>query len=404
MKRKLIIFSIISVFLINIFYPIKVLASPDESSEGRESNEEKNDNFLKLESTSAVLIEGSTGKIIYEKNKDERLYPASITKIMTLLLIYQALEEGKFTLNDEVSVSEHAASLGGSQVFLEPYEVQTVETMIKCIAIASANDASVAMAEFVAGTEEEFINRMNTKAKELGMNNTNFVNSYGLDADGHFSTAYDVALMSKELVGKYPEISNYSTIWMDTIIHKTKKGESEFGLNNTNRLVRFYEGVTGLKTGSTGLAKYCLSATANRDGMDLIAVVLAAPSTKIRFNEGAKLLDYGFANYELYIDDNKDLEITPIPIGKGVKDDLNYKVQKDFTYLCDKDTNPEEISKSVRLEEKVNAPININDRVGEVVYSVNNKEIGKVDILAAETVEKAKYKNCLSKAFSKFTF
>ena len=280
-----------------------------------------------------------------KKNKDEQLHPASITKIMTLLLIYEALDEAKFTLDDEVTVSEHVASLGGSQVYLEPNEVQTVETMIKCIAIVSANDASVAMAEYVAGTEEEFIARMNARAKELGMNNTNFVNSYGLDDDNHYSTAYDVALMSRELITKFPEISNYSTIWMDTIIHKTKKGESEFGLSNTNRLVRFYEGITGLKTGSTGLAKYCLSATARRDGMDLIAVVMASPTTKERFNEATKLLDYGFANCKLYVDNNDNLEVIPIPISRGVKDELNYKVNNKFSYLCNRETNPEDITK-----------------------------------------------------------
>lgn len=397
MKKKLSIFLLTVILFINVFTPVQILASPEET-------EENQDNSLQIESTSAVLLEGSTGAIIYEKNKDEPLAPASITKVMTMLLIFEAMDEGKFSLTDEVTVSEHAASLGGSQVYLEPGEIQTVETMIKCIAIASANDASVAMAEMVAGTEEEFVRRMNERAKELEMNNTNFINSYGLDSDGHYSSAYDVAIMSKELISKYPEVSNYSTIWMDTIIHKTRKGESEFGLTNTNRLVRFYEGITGLKTGSTGLAKYCLSATANRDGMDLIAVVLAAPSTKQRFNEATKLLDYGFANCSLFKDDNSDLKITAISVKKGVKEDLTYKVNDEFSYLCMRDTDPESISKEVRLLEEIEAPILENDKVGEVIYSINGKEIGNVDIVAKETIEKARYIDRLNQAFRSFIF
>lgn len=401
MKKKLSVCLLLFILFLNVFQPMNIQASPEDLPQNETVEDKKSS--LQLESTSAVLMEGSTGQIIYEKNKDERLHPASITKIMTLLLIYEALDEGKFTLDDEVIVSEHAASLGGSQVFLEPYEVQTVETMIKCIAVVSANDASVAMAELVSGTEDEFIVRMNSRAKELGMKNTNFVNSYGLDDDNHYSTAYDVALMSRELITKFPEISNYSTIWMDTIIHKTKKGESEFGLSNTNRLVRFYEGITGLKTGSTGLAKYCLSATAKRDGMDLIAVVMASPTTKERFNEATKLLDYGFANCKLYVDNNDDLEVNPIPISRGVKDELIYKVNGEFSYLCNRDINPEDITKKISLDEKIEAPINENDKVGELEYFVNNKSIGKIDIVAGESVKKATLLDCLNKAFNKFS-
>ena len=241
-----------------------------------------------ISAVSAVLIEGSTGDIIYEKDKDKELVPASITKIMTLTLIFEALDNGKLTLETPVSVSEYAASMGGSQVFLEPNETQTVDTMIKCISIASANDAAVAMAEKIAGSEEAFVKKMNEKAVALGMKHTQFKNCTGLDDNiesGHFSSAYDVALMSRELITKHPEISNYSTVWMDTIIHKTKKGETEFGLTNTNKLVRFYDGITGLKTGSTSKAKYCLSASARRDDMDLIAVIMAAPDHKKRFSK-----------------------------------------------------------------------------------------------------------------------
>ena len=249
---------------------------------------------LSIESKSAILMEGATGKIIYKKNPNEKFNPASFTKIMTLLLIYENLDNGKIKPNDKVTVSEHAASMGGSQVFLEPNEQQTVETMIKCISIASANDAAVAMAEHISGSEESFVNKMNKRANELGMKDTHFVNCCGLDVEGHYSSAYDVALMSKELITKHPEIIKYTTTWMDSIIHRTRKGESEFGLTNTNKLVRTYKGITGLKTGSTSLAKYCLSATANREGIDMIEVVMGAPEHKLRFVEASRLLVYGF--------------------------------------------------------------------------------------------------------------
>ncbi len=365
---------------------------------------ETKDTGLEITSTSAVVIEGSTGSIIYEKNKDERLKPASITKIMTLLLIFEALDSGKIKLTDEVSVSEYAASMGGSQVYLEPNETQTVDTMIKCISIASANDASVAMAEYIAGSETEFVKQMNDKAKELGMLNTNFVNACGLDEDNHYSSAYDVALMSRELITNHPDISKYSTVWMDTITHTTKKGQSEFGLTNTNKLIKSYNGITGLKTGSTGLAKYCLSATANRGGMDLIAVVLAAPETKIRFREASKLLDYGFANCSIFSDDNKDLAVVPIPVKKGVEKEVTYRVNDDFSYLCLKGTNPADITKSVTINEDVTAPIKENDKVGEITYKLGGETIGTVDIVAAADVEKAGFKDYFLQALKKLLF
>ncbi len=359
------------------------------------------DNQLNIKSTSAVLIEGSTGQVIYEKNKDEKLKPASITKIMTLLLIFEALDSGKIKLTDEVSVSEHAASMGGSQVYLEPYETQTVETMIKCISIASANDASVAMAELIAGSEEEFVARMNARAKELGMLNTNFVNCCGLDVDNHYSTAYDVALMSRELITKHPEISTYSTVWMDTIIHTTRKGQSEFGLTNTNKLIKHYNGITGLKTGSTSLAKYCLSATAKREDMDLIAVIMAAPDTKVRFAEASRLLDYGFANCSIYTDANEDLQVVPIPVKKGVKNAVNYRVNDKFSYLCLKDVNSEDITKEIAIYENVTAPIKENDKVGEITYKLGGNKIGTLDVVAIENIEKAKYKDYFLQALEK---
>ncbi len=357
---------------------------------------------LSLSSPSAVLIEGSTGTIIFEKNKDERLKPASVTKIMTLLLIFEAIRDGKIKMMDEVSVSEHAASMGGSQVFLEPYETQNVDTMIKCISIASANDASVAMAEFIAGSEEEFVARMNQRAKELGMNNTNFVNCCGLDVDNHYTTAYDISLMSRELITNFPEISNYSTVWMDTFVHTTKKGRTEFGLTNTNKLIKSYTGITGLKTGSTSLAKYCLSATARRNNMNLIAVILAAPDTKTRFMEAAKLLNYGFANYSIFSDSNTEGNFEPVRVIKGVADTVKGKPGAEFSYLCTKGTNPADIKKEIVMYEEVKAPVAVNDKLGEITYSYNGAQIGSVDILASEAINKAGFKDCFKKTLRRY--
>ena len=357
---------------------------------------------MELDTPSAVLIEGSTGTVLYEKNKDEKLKPASVTKIMTLLLIFEAIDSGQISLIDDVTVSDHAASMGGSQVFLEPYEVQNVETMIKCISIASANDASVAMAEHIAGSEEEFVARMNARAKELGMNNTNFINCSGLDADNHYTTAYDIAIMSKELVTRFPQISNYSTVWMDTFVHTTRKGRTEFGLTNTNKLIKSYNGITGLKTGSTSQAKYCLSATARRNNMDLIAVIMAAPDTKTRFREAAKLLNYGFANYSIYVDDNKDIIIEPVRVTKGVSDLVGGKVKGDFSFLCSKGKSSENIRKELVLYDKVLAPVTIEDKIGEIIYYYDNEKIGSVDILALESIDKAGYIDSLVKSLKKF--
>lgn len=389
MKRIITFIIVITILMTSIAPAIKVSADTKAKP-------------LDITSTAAVLIEGSTGAIIYDKNKDEKLKPASITKIMTLLLIFEAIESGKIKLTDEVSVSEYAASMGGSQVYLEPFEVQSVDTMIKCISIASANDASVAMAEYIAGSEESFVQRMNERAKELGMNNTHFVNACGLDEDNHYSSAYDIALMSRELITKHREITKYSTVWMDTIIHTTRKGQSEFGLTNTNKLIKYYNGITGLKTGSTGLAKYCLSATASRDGMDLIAVILAAPDTKTRFNEASKLLDYGFANCSIFNDKNEDLVITPIPVKKGVSTKVLYKAKEPFSYLCLKDVNPADIKKVVTIQEELVAPIKENDKVGEITYELNGKKIGSVEIIASETVDKAGFKDYFGRVLKNF--
>lgn len=397
-------------------------SNDDQQEQNNESNEKKEDSQQEekvtesdtqnvqmvqdvgftLDSNSVVLMEASTGAILYSKDMDKQVEPASITKIMTLLLIFDAIDSGKIKLEDSVSVSEHAASMGGSQVYLEPYETQTVNDLIKCISIASANDACVAMAEFIAGSEEEFVNRMNQKAQELGMKNTHFVNSCGLDVADHYSSALDVALMSRELITKHPEISTYSTVWMDTITHTTKKGTSEFGLTNTNKLVRSYKGITGLKTGSTGKAKYCLSASANRNGMDMIAVVMGNPNPLQRFVEAAKLLDYGFANCSLFIDDHKELAIEPVRVKRGLEETVEGKPNGEFHYLCLTNTNPDEIKKEVTMVEEIAAPLEGGSKLGEIVYTYNGKKIGSVDIVAVKQVKEAKFKDYFGRVIQKF--
>ena len=359
-----------------------------------------------ITSDAAVVMEGSTGTVIYEKNKDKELIPASITKIMTLILIFEAIDSGKISLNDTVTVSEYAASMGGSQVFLEPNETQTVDTMIKCISIASANDACVAMAEHIAGSEEAFVDMMNEKASELGMEHTCFLNCNGLDDDidsDHFSSAYDVALMSRELITKHPQISKYSTTWMDTITHVNKKGEeSEFGLTNTNKLIRSYNGITGLKTGSTSKAKYCLSATAKRDGMDMIAVVMAAPDHKTRFTEAAKLLDYGFANCQLYTDDHKDFICEPIPVKGSMIKEIEYAPVRSFSYVFTDNEDITQIKKEIRVPDVVAAPVSENDIVGSVEYSYNEKIIGNVNLVSKTNAPRASYTDHLFKLITDY--
>ena len=343
---------------------------------------------LELASKSVLLMDAATGAILYEKNSHEAMPPASVTKVMTLLLIYEGEEAGQFAWSDSVQVSEHAASMGGSQVFLEPGETQTAADMTKCIAIASANDAAVAMAEFVAGSEEAFVERMNQKAEELGMKDTHFENACGLDADGHETSAHDIALMSRELMTRYPEVRDYTTTWQDTIVHKTRKGESEFGLTNTNKLIKWYEGATGLKTGSTGKALYCLSGTAERNGLHLIAVVMAAPDFKVRFQETMKLLDYGFANYSAEKGLPAGEKMAEIPVTKGMDDTVSAIVKEEISFLLKKDGGKDWETAAETLP-VLHAPVQKGEKVGEVVYLINGAEVGRTDLIAAEEVEKA---------------
>lgn len=356
-----------------------------------------NDTELGLKCKSAILMEASTGTVIYEHNPDEKLSPASITKIMTLILIFDAIHEGKITLDDEVTTSAYAKSMGGSQVFLEEGEIQKVDTLIKCIVVASGNDASVTMAEYIAGSETEFVNQMNIRAKKLEMNNTNFEDCCGLtDSSNHYTTARDVAIMSRELITKYPEIFDYSTIWMENIIHKTDRGESQFGLANTNKLLKQYEWTTGLKTGSTSTAKYCLSATARKNDIDLISVIMAAPDYKVRFSEAITLLNYGYANCKLYKSINDD-NPGDVMVHGGIEEKTGCEYRGDFSYLSTTGENVEAIEKRIVLDKEIEAPVNKGDVVGSADYYLGEKKVGSVDILAKKSVAKAGFGAYLKK-------
>ena len=356
-----------------------------------DSQELSAESTVQVQAPSAVLMEASTGQIIYEKNADERRSPASITKIMTLILIFDAIDEGKIRLTDEVVTSAHAKSMGGSQVFLEEGEVQTVETLIKCIVVASGNDASVAMAEYIAGSEDAFVQRMNERAKALGMSGTHFTDCCGLtESPEHLTTARDIAVMSRELITKYPQIHTYSTIWMENITHVTKQGTKEFGLSNTNKLLKMATNfkVTGLKTGSTSLAKYCLSATAEKDGVRLIAVVMAAPDYKARFADAQNLLNYGYASCRLY----EDQEMVPLPVMEvtdGVAQSVFLKYAGSFSYLSLNGEDFSAIEKKLMLPKTLKAPVSAGEKVGVLRYELNGKVLGEVGILTNGSVEKA---------------
>ncbi len=353
---------------------------------------------LTLQTPSAVLMEASTGEVIFEKGADDKRALASVTKVMTLLLIFDALEDGRIQLTDEVTTSAHAKSMGGSQVFLEEGEKQSVETLIKCIVIASGNDAAVAMAEYIGGSEEAFVEMMNGRAKALGMANTHFVDCCGLtDSSDHYSTARDIALMTRELITKYPQIYDYAQIWMEDITHVTAKGSTTFTLSNTNKLLRQFDGCTGLKTGSTSTAKYCLSATASRNGIDMIAVLLASPDSKTRFAEAAAMLNYGFARCSLYRDDNP-----PVPeniiVNKGKSEQARLAVSGSFSYVSMGGEDLSQIERIVKVDEQINAPAEKGTKVGEITYNIGGKTIGSVEVVLDETVERAGFLDHLKKA------
>jgi len=349
---------------------------------------------FQVNADSALLMDTATGTILYAKNADQALPPASVTKIMTLLLFMEEIEAGNISLEDEVTVSEYAASMGGSQVFLEPGECMKAEELLKCVIIASANDAAVTLAEKIAGSEEAFVSRMNERAAELGMTNTHFENATGLDDDTtkHLTSAYDIALMSRELL-KHPKITQYSTIWMDTI------RDGAFGLTNTNRLIRFYNGATGLKTGSTSRAGFCMSATAMREGLHLIAVIMGSDTRDTR-NEAAKqLLDYGFANYSLY--NNPGGEAGKTSVIGGVKNSCA-GIYPSYTRLMPKGKN-KSIQTEILMDERIPAPVQTGDRIGTVRYLSDGEVLHEEAIVAAENVEKITFGGLFLRMLGMFT-
>lgn len=397
MMKKVLIWVLFFVLLIIPLKPA-VFAVEGESGvkeENRQPSENENAQLIdnvpfEIKAKSALLMCANTGDIIFEMNSDEKRPIASITKIMTMLLVMEAVAENKISLNDVVVVSEHAAGMGGSQVYLAPGEEFTVHDLLKAVAVHSANDASVALAEHVAGSENVFVSMMNEKAKELGMTNTNFLDCSGLTDEGHYSTARDIAIMSRELITKYPSIIEYTTIKHDTFRNGT------FDLDNTNHLIGKYRGITGLKTGMTNAAGYCLAATASRDGLDLISVVLGAESMSLRFSESAKILDYGFSNYEILKIERKDAIAGNVNVRKGLKLSVPVAYQDNSSVLL-KRGQRDKVQEEIRIPEYVNAPVSAGDKAGEMVLLLDNKEILNIPLVVTEDVEKATWLKMFTK-------
>lgn len=397
--------SVICVWIISftiLLTPLTVRGQNESANESTQENSgQQTESADLIQAPSGVLMEAQTGTVIYQKDSDTRRSPASITKIMTLILIFDALEKGNLKLDDIVTTSAYAKSMGGSQVFLEEGETQTVETLIKCIVIASGNDASVAMAEDICGSEQEFVHHMNERATELGMKNTHFEDCCGLtDSSNHYTTARDIAIMSRELITKYPKILEYSSIWMENITHVTKQGTKEFGLTNTNKLLRSYDGCVGLKTGSTSLAKYCLSAVAKRNKITLIAVVMAAPDYKVRFKDAASMLNYGFSRCSLYIDE-KMQPLPEVPVKKGKEKSVPLVYEKQFQYLNTDGETIGKVEKKLKIHREVKAPLKKGSQAGEMIYSADGKELGRVRILYARTIGQATYLDCVKELLKK---
>ncbi len=345
------------------------------------TSEETNENSLKLESGSAILIEQNTGEILYQYNPHEKLRPASVTKIMTILLTMEALDSGRLSLEDKIPCSENAAAMGGSQIWLDVRETLSVHEMLKAMCVVSANDCTVAMAEYLAGSQEAFVEQMNKRAQELGMKDTTFKNCHGLDEDGHVTSSYDIALMSRELLTKHPQITQYTTIWMDSL----RDGKSQ--LVNTNKLIRNYSGATGLKTGSTATALYNLSASATRDNLSLIAVIMKAPTTKIRFEEATKLLDYGFSNYTYKQFGEKGETVKTINVDKGVITTVDAILENSCGALVKKGQN-KELVQNINLDSNIPAPISKGQKLGEITYTIEGKTVGQTNIIAKEDIPK----------------
>ena len=399
LKYKCNLLKIICIFIIAIFLLPTICIASDTiytwSNNAKPLTETISTNTttsLSLNVGSAVLIEQNSGQVLYSQNMHEKLRPASVTKVMTILLIMEAIDSGKLSYTDKIPCSERASGMGGSQIWLDVREELTVDEMLKAICIVSANDCTVAMAEYLAGTEESFVEQMNTKAKELGMNDTTFKNCHGIDEDGHVTSAYDIALMSRELLTKHPSITKYTTIYMDSL----RDGKSS--LVNTNKLVRNYKGATGLKTGSTSVALYNLSASATRNDLSLIAVIMKAPTSPIRFAEAQKLLDYGFNNFEYKKLANKNDLIKEISVDKGIENSVNAILENDSGVLIQKGQN-KDIVQSVQLTDSINAPVYAGQVLGDVTYSLKGNEIGKVNIVAEKSVGKNTAFNMIEHVF-----
>lgn len=355
------------------------------------------ENFLELPCESAILISQDTGEVLYDHNSHEQLRPASVTKVMTILLIMEEIDSGRLSYSDKISCSENASSMGGSQIWLDPKEELTVDEMLKAICVVSANDCTVAMAEHISGSEELFVEKMNQRAKELGMNDTTFKNCHGIDEDGHVTSSYDIALMSRELLTKHPDITKYTTIWMDSL----RDGKSE--LVNTNKLIRNYQGATGLKTGSTSLALFNLSASATRDDLSLIAVIMRAPSTKDRFSAAKKLLDYGFSNYQYKKFSQANENVMTIAVDKGIVSEVNVRYLETTGKVMNK-KDEINIEQEVIIDERVQAPITEGQKLGEVNFKLNGEVVGTATLVANEGVDKINFLNMGKKILCKWFY
>ena len=357
-------------------------STPYTNSSLSETSFTVSDNPLNLTCGGAILIEQNSGDVLYNYKMHEKLRPASVTKVMSLLLIMEALDSNQISLTDKVPCTEDAAKMGGSQIWLDVREELTVDEMLKAICVVSANDCTVAMADYLAGSQEAFVERMNKRAKELGMNDTTFKNCHGIDEDGHLTSPYDIAIMSRELLTKHKKIMDYTTIYMDSL----RDGKSQ--LVNTNKLIRNYSGATGLKTGSTSVALFNLSASATRDGLSLIAVIMRAETSKVRFSEASKLLNYGFGNYQYKSLAQKGASVGMCQINKGVKKEVYACYSEDYGIVLNK-KNANDVTESIEIYNNVYAPIAENQQIGEAVYKNKNGEvIGKIPLVSSESVEK----------------
>ena len=353
------------------------------------------DNPLALDCGAACLIEQNSGLIIYDYNMHEKLRPASVTKIMSLLLIMEALDSGKIQLSDKIPCTEDAAKMGGSQIWLDVRETLTVEEMLKAICVVSANDCVVAMADYLEGSQDAFVKKMNQKAQELGMNDTTFKNCHGIDEDGHLTSAYDIAIMSRELLMNHPSITKYTTIWMDSL----RDGKSS--LVNTNKLVRNYNGCTGLKTGSTSIALYNLSASATRNNLSLIAVVLKAPTPAIRFSNAQKLLDYGFSNYSVTSFGKKGDVIKSVEIKKGTTPSIDAILENDADVLMSNGSS-KDITQEIKLDDTFTAPILEGQKLGEVEFSINGNVVSTVNLVANKSSDKLSFGSIIKFVMNKW--